>query len=62
VAERVTELEIKVTHLERLVETLNSVLIAQRGELDALAKRVAALEDQLHAALDEPTDGPPPHY
>ena len=57
-----TELEIKVTYQERLLETLNQVLVSQRTELDALLKRGRALEEQLHGALEEPADVPPPHY
>ena len=55
-------LEIKVTYQERLLETLNEVLVSQRTELDAIQKRVKALEEQLRGALDEPEQTPPPHY
>jgi SlyX protein len=60
--ERVKELEIKVMYQERLVETLNQVMVGQRAEIDALNKRLEALEEQLHGALEDAPDPPPPHY
>ena len=60
--DRLTNLEIKITYQERLLETLNEVLVAQRAEIDALQKRVKALEEQLHTALEEPEQTRPPHY
>ncbi len=59
---RLTEVEIKLTHQERLVETLNGVIIELRREHDQLCKRFDALERMLAARADDPVDEPPPHY
>ncbi len=62
--ERITDLEIKLTHQERLLEDLNQVIIEQAEELDALRRAVDGLTQ--HAASDPPAIGPgdekPPHY
>lgn len=60
--DRLTNLEIKITYQERLLETLNEVLVAQRAEIDALQRRVKALEEQLHGALEDAEQTKPPHY
>lgn len=62
--DRVTELEIKLTYQERLVETLNQALIEQQAEIDVLKRQLAQLHERLGSvALPDPPDGePPPHY
>lgn len=63
-------LETKVGFLERTVEDLNEVVLAQGRELERLAQRLAALESRL-AATQEDGEGAtlrdrlgerPPHY
>ena len=62
VERRVIELEIKLTHQDRLLEELNEVVIEQRASLDKLHKRTDALEKALFALQDDPGNEPPPHY
>ncbi len=55
-AERIVELEIKVTYQERLLQDLNDVVTEQTRTIDALEKRLASLEGRLHAALNATED------
>lgn len=55
-AERIVELEIKVTYQERLLQDLNDVVTEQTRSIDALEKRIASLEARLRAALSEAED------
>jgi len=63
---RITELELRFTEQERLLQELSGVLFAQQQELDALRARVAFLEKKLQGEpglVDPATDkDPPPHY
>jgi len=60
---RITELEIRYTHQQRLLEELSDVVAEQARVLDQVTKEVAALRLRV-AALgeDEPSNDPPPHY
>jgi len=62
--DRVIELEIKISHQEHLLETLNQVIIEQGKELDGLKRRVELLTDRVKAAAqpEQEPDEPPPHY
>lgn len=62
VERRVIELEIKLTHQDRLLEELNEVVIEQRATIDKLQKRTDALERALFALQDDPANERPPHY
>jgi SlyX protein len=63
---RLTELEIKLSFTDDLVERLNEVVVRQQGQIDRLVQEVIRLRDQAHAPdtgvprnlLDER----PPHY
>ena len=60
---RVTELEIRLTYQDELIETLNQVVIELRRELDSTHQRLAKLEQQLLAGLPEEAQNErPPHY
>jgi uncharacterized coiled-coil protein SlyX len=59
---RLTEVEIKITHQERLVEELNQVVIEQRAEIDEMRKRLARFEKILSNLNEEAVNEPPPHY
>ena len=64
--QRLTELEIKASFTEDLVEQLNQIIIRQQQDLDALARQIGSLREQ----LPEPGTGTarsardelPPHY
>jgi len=63
--ERITELELRFTEQERMLQELSSVLFAQQRELDALRAQVANLEKKLQAEpglVDASEKDRPPHY
>lgn len=63
--DRLTELEIKLAHLEAAHETLNGVLIDQQRRIAALENQLALLKQhlrQLHGSDIDPKHEKPPHY
>ena len=65
--DRVTELEIKVAHMEDYLDALNNSLIRQQAHIEALEARIEVLNDRLRASASLQVDtGPeaekPPHY
>lgn len=63
---RLTELEIKASFAEDLVDSLNLVIVRQQQDIDGLVREITQLRDQLERA---PSGGPrslmdelPPHY
>jgi len=64
---RVTELEIRLTHLEDTIETLNQTIIKQSDEINFLQLQVSTLEKKIKSAQTSPVaheseETPPPHY
>lgn len=62
--DRITELEIKLAHQEKLLDELNQVLIEHWKDIDKLQKKYDALSDlvkQLDVKNAE-ADVPPPHF
>ncbi|MBI4951397.1 MAG: SlyX family protein [Myxococcales bacterium] len=60
---RVTELEIRLTYQDELIETLNQVVIALGRELEGAQQRLTKIDQQLQMGLpDEAANEPPPHY
>ena len=64
---RVTELEIRLTHLEDTIEVLDKTIIKQHDAIDLLQLQVAALEKKIKASQSSPValeseETPPPHY
>ncbi len=57
---RVTDLEIRITHQNELLEQLNEVIYAQQKQIDVLAGKMAGLEKQ--ATDPAPANEKPPHY
>ena len=65
--QRLTDLEIKASFTEDLIDRLNEVIVRQQRQIDALLREVADLRQQ---ALDDPGARPfrslrdelPPHY
>jgi len=61
-------LESKIAFLERTVDDLNDVILAQASALDDLARRLARLEARLCEVQDaaggeiDPLEERPPHY
>ena len=63
---RLTELEIKLTFAEDLIETLNQTVIRQQAQLDSMQQQLRLLHQQARDALPDeartPRDEIPPHY
>ena len=64
--ERLTQLEIKISYTEDLLDTLNALVAQQQDQIDLLLREVARLRQQ-DAGLGSsgqhvPGDELPPHY
>ena len=63
---RLTELEIKASFADDLLDQLNQVVIRQQGQIDALLREVGRLRQQLPDAssggFSRAGDELPPHY
>ena len=63
---RLTELEIKASYTEDLLDRLNEVVIRQQQQIDRLEREVAALRQQLDQApapaFRSLRDDLPPHF
>ena len=64
--QRLTELEIKASFTEDLLDQLNAVVVRQQQEIDLLLRDVRQLRQQLpdsaSAAVPQAGDDLPPHY
>lgn len=65
--QRITELEIRLTHFEDTVEVLNQTIIKQHHEIDVLQQKVSLLEKKIKSSQATPIaleseETPPPHY
>ncbi len=65
--ERVAEMEIKLTHVEDDLKTLNDAIVRQQTHIEKLELVIETLRDRLNsqneAQTDEgPADERPPHY
>jgi uncharacterized coiled-coil protein SlyX len=64
---RITELELLVTHLQRDVDALNSVVVEQQKQLDGLHRLLTKLDHRVEEFFDgeetrDPVAEQPPHY
>ncbi len=63
---RLTELEIKLSYAEDLLDTLNHTVFRQQEQIDRLQKQVRDLQNQVQAMPSGPAgtlrDELPPHY
>ena len=57
---RITELEIRYTHQEALLQTLSDLIREQQTIIDALARQLRALEGRFED--EAPPHERPPHY
>lgn len=67
IEDRVTELEIRLTHFEDTLDVLNQAVIEQHRLIDQLQLQVSVLEKKLKAVASsniapESEETPPPHY
>lgn len=65
--ERMTEVEIKLAHLEDHIEVLNDSIIRQQALIEKLELNLERLRDRLEAEREagadgDPADEKPPHY
>jgi SlyX protein len=60
--QRLVDLEVRYTHLERLVEELNQVVFAQQQTIDRLLRQLAELAQRAEVAGPTPAADKPPHY
>ncbi|WP_068263032.1 SlyX family protein [Rubripirellula obstinata] len=68
-AQRITELEISLAHLQRLFDQLNEVVTSEAIRSDKMQRRISELEQQLKTSKEKPAeenrsleDERPPHY
>ena len=60
---RVTDLESRAAHYERMAEDLSQVLARQDHLIERLSQQIRRLQDQEPDWAPSPQDGkPPPHY
>lgn len=63
---RITELEIKISYTEDLVEELNRTVFRQQQQIDLLARELRNLRDQVQSGQPQEfrslRDEIPPHY
>jgi len=65
--DRITELEIKASYAEDLLEQLNMTIYRQQQQIDSLTLQLTQLRDQVQSsrqepAMRDPRDELPPHY
>ena len=64
-SERIDALESRLAFQDDTIETLNKTVTEQWAKIDALARQLAALRQQLQEAesqMSRPASEPPPHY
>jgi SlyX protein len=63
---RITELEIKISYAEDMIDELNRTVFRQQQQIDYLAKEVNTLRQQIQTAAPQQAnsllDELPPHY
>lgn len=63
---RITELEIKISYAEDLIDELNRTVFRQQQQIDFLARELDALRQQVQSAQPQQAtslfDEIPPHY
>jgi SlyX protein len=63
---RLTDLEIKASFTEDLLEKLDAIIVRQQQQIDSLTREVAHLKQMASTGDTDEfrslRDGPPPHY
>jgi len=59
---RLTDLEIRYSHLERQFADLSDVVFAQQKSIEALERELAKIRVRLRELGDPVVDEKPPHY
>lgn len=65
--DKITDLEIRLTHQEAAIEEINTVLLKQHSQLESLIADIQILQRQLRDMsesniADQSQETPPPHY
>ena len=65
--DRLTEIEIKLAHVEQTVNELNDVIVKQQTYIDSLERGMERLKERLQTdggieGSGDPQDEKPPHY
>lgn len=65
--EKITDLEIRITHQEHHIEELDKVIVEQHKLIDRLNERLLFLEKRLKTVTEDhikrpEEETPPPHY
>jgi uncharacterized coiled-coil protein SlyX len=59
---RLTDLEVRYTHLERQVAELSEVVFAQQRTIDGLVRQLGAAKAEITQLSEPVTNDKPPHY
>jgi uncharacterized coiled-coil protein SlyX len=59
---RLTDLEVRYTHLERQVADLSEVVFAQQRAIDGLLRQLTATKAEIAQLSPPVTNERPPHY
>ncbi|MBM6594651.1 SlyX family protein [Microvirga pudoricolor] len=62
---RIDDLEMRIAHQDRTIEDLNTAIVDQWKQIDALSRKLSNLLDRVQEVEDSagpPVDRPPPHY
>lgn len=64
--DKITDLEIRLTYQESVLQELNDVIVKQQDQIDALIIEIRRLRQQLEAGAEfvrpQSEETPPPHY
>lgn len=65
--ERLTDLEVKLSFQDRMIQDLNEVVIRQQHEIEKLRAEVKTIRSQIGDTdspqiRDQSEEAPPPHY
>jgi SlyX protein len=65
--ERIDKLEIRIAYQDEIIDDLNTTIVAQWKQIDALTRQVALLVDRVQEAEGKAggssaPEPPPPHY
>ena len=59
---RLTDLEVRYTHLERQVTELSEVVFAQQRTIDGLVRQLTATKAEIAQLTPQAANEKPPHY
>lgn len=63
-ADRLTDVEARIAHHERMIADLNDVITAQWRKIDQLERNLSRIREELQAIEPQRStvEPPPPHY